>query len=91
VRSKAIVQPAKTAGVKRANRVEASDEVVLSDDEEEKPSKKRQRVEEVQDWDDLDAGDEEDPLMVTEYVHEVYDYLREVEVRPFEACVCFVY
>lgn len=33
-------------------------------------------------WEDLDAGDEDDPLMVSEYVNEVYDYLRGLEVRP---------
>ena len=32
-------------------------------------------------WEDLDAGDEDDPLMVSEYVNEVYDYLRGLEVR----------
>ena len=32
-------------------------------------------------WEDLDAGDEDDPLMVSEYVNEVYDYLLELEVR----------
>lgn len=32
-------------------------------------------------WEDLDVGDEEDPLMVSTYVVEVYDYLRELEVR----------
>lgn len=32
-------------------------------------------------WEDLDAGDEDDPLMVTEYVTEVYDYMRQLEVR----------
>ncbi|GAA6063576.1 hypothetical protein JCM10212_003155 [Sporobolomyces blumeae] len=31
-------------------------------------------------WDDLDAGDEEDPLMVSAYVVEVYEYLRELEL-----------
>ena len=36
-------------------------------------------------WEDLDAGDEDDPLMVSEYVNEVYDYLRGLEVRA--ACV----
>jgi G2/mitotic-specific cyclin 1/2 len=28
---------------------------------------------------DLDAEDVEDPLMVSEYVHEIFDYLREIE------------
>lgn len=32
-------------------------------------------------WEDLDVGDEEDPLMVTEYVNEIYDYLRQVELQ----------
>lgn len=31
-------------------------------------------------WEDLDDGDEEDPLMVSAYVVEVYEYLRELEV-----------
>lgn len=41
-------------------------------------------------WEDLDAGDEEDPLMVSTYVVEVYDYLRELEVRfslAFSTCL----
>jgi len=35
----------------------------------------------VQRWDDLDADDFNDPLMVSEYVVEIFDYLRELEVR----------
>lgn len=31
-------------------------------------------------WEDLDIGDEEDPLMVTEYVVEIHDYMKELEV-----------
>ncbi|BGP57727.1 hypothetical protein JCM8202_002380 [Rhodotorula sphaerocarpa] len=31
-------------------------------------------------WEDLDEGDEEDPLMVSTYVVEVYEYLRELEL-----------
>lgn len=30
-------------------------------------------------WDDLDAEDAEDPLMVSEYVNEIFTYLKEVE------------
>ncbi|KAF2234630.1 A/B/D/E cyclin [Viridothelium virens] len=30
---------------------------------------------------DLDAEDAEDPLMVAEYVHEIFDYLQELEVQ----------
>jgi G2/mitotic-specific cyclin 1/2 len=31
-------------------------------------------------WDDLDADDSDDPLMVNEYVHDIFQYLKEVEV-----------
>ncbi|KAL7276351.1 G2/mitotic-specific cyclin [Rhizina undulata] len=44
---------------------------------------KKQRVKEpvapIQDWDDLDEEDADDPLMVSEYVNEIFDYLRELE------------
>ena len=33
-----------------------------------------------QEWDDLDADDMEDPLMVSEYVVEIFNYLREQEL-----------
>lgn len=32
------------------------------------------------DWDDLDAEDAGDPLMVSEYVVEIFDYMRHLEV-----------
>ena len=32
-------------------------------------------------WDDLDADDVDDPLMVSEYVVDIFKYLRQVEVR----------
>ena len=31
-------------------------------------------------WDDLDAQDADDPLMVSEYVSEIFDYMRSAEV-----------
>ncbi len=34
-----------------------------------------------QKWDDLDAEDWDDPLMVSEYVADVCIYLKEIEVR----------
>lgn len=37
-------------------------------------------VELVQDYDDLDVVDMDDPLMVSEYVVEIFDYLREQEL-----------
>jgi len=32
-------------------------------------------------WEDLDAEDTDDPMMVSEYVNEIFDYLKIVEVR----------
>ena len=34
-------------------------------------------------WDDLDADDTDDPLMVSEYVQDIFQYLKQVEVRYF--------
>ncbi|CAK4032089.1 G2 mitotic-specific cyclin-B [Lecanosticta acicola] len=34
----------------------------------------------IQDAKDLDAEDIDDPLMVAEYVHEIFDYMRELEI-----------
>jgi G2/mitotic-specific cyclin 1/2 len=37
-----------------------------------------------EEWDDLDAGDSEDLLMVSEYVVDIFKYMRQTEVRaPF--------
>jgi G2/mitotic-specific cyclin 1/2 len=36
---------------------------------------------ETSSWDDLDADDVDDPLMVSEYVVDIFKYLRQVEVR----------
>ena len=33
------------------------------------------------DWEDLDADDVDDPLMVSEYVNEIFDYMKRLEVR----------
>lgn len=32
-------------------------------------------------WEDLDAEDHDDPLMVTEYVEEIFQYMKKLEVR----------
>lgn len=38
---------------------------------------------EASNWDDLDADDADDPLMVSEYVQEIFEYLKQVEVLTF--------
>ncbi|KAK9447960.1 cyclin-like protein [Limtongia smithiae] len=35
----------------------------------------------VQDWDDLDADEMDDPTMVAEYVTEIFEYMRELEIK----------
>lgn len=32
-------------------------------------------------WDDLDAEDHDDPIMVSEYVNEIFEYMKTIEVR----------
>ena len=39
-------------------------------------------------WDDLDAEDADDPLMVSEYVVEIFEYLKEVEVCSSFLHIC---
>jgi G2/mitotic-specific cyclin 1/2 len=52
----------------------------------EKESEDNEKIEKAKDqeWDDLDAEDEFDPIMVSEYVNEIFEYLREKELstRP---------
>ncbi|KAJ1787985.1 G2/mitotic-specific cyclin, partial [Coemansia sp. RSA 2399] len=36
---------------------------------------------EVCDWDDIDAEDVDDPLMVSEYISEIIDYMRDLEEK----------
>ncbi|KAG4096943.1 A/B/D/E cyclin [Neocallimastix lanati (nom. inval.)] len=51
-----------------------------------KDSENEKEIENIkkQDWEDLDAEDEFDPIMVSEYVNDIFEYLREKELstRP---------
>jgi len=39
-------------------------------------------------WDDLDAEDSGDPLMVSDYVVEIFDYMKQLEVRGcYRMCI----
>ena len=33
-------------------------------------------------WEDLDVDDNNDPLMVSEYVQDIFKYIKQVEVSP---------
>lgn len=37
-----------------------------------------------QNWTDLDAEDKNDPMMVTEYVNEIFEYMRVLEVKELK-------
>jgi len=43
-------------------------------------NEEREADPEGDEWDDLDAEDADDPLMVSEYVVEIFKYMKEVEV-----------
>ncbi|KAG7901766.1 hypothetical protein KL935_001726 [Ogataea polymorpha] len=42
---------------------------------------KKVKVEHDYTWDDLDADDADDPLMVSEYVNDIFEYLHELELK----------
>lgn len=48
-----------------------------------------QVAEQDEDWDDLDRDDDDDPLMVSEYVVDIFNYLKQVEVRLFSCSNLF--
>jgi G2/mitotic-specific cyclin 2 len=89
-----IVEDAEDDRVFKKRRT-SSDAPVDADAEEEKPPSNEDKIaletyaeEEPEadpfghEWDDLDAGDDDDPLMVSEYVSDIVKYLKELEVSP---------
>ena len=59
---------------------DVADEVEIKEEDEADPD--------GADWVDLDAEDGDDPLMVSEYVVEIFHYLKEVEVRHHLIDIC---
>ncbi|EST07992.1 Cyclin, N-terminal [Kalmanozyma brasiliensis GHG001] len=61
-------------------------EVQDTDDKMEAPQAKRLKTEQAhkpakdEGWEDLDAEDAEDPLMVAEYVNDIFEYMKELEI-----------
>ncbi|SPO28138.1 probable Clb1 - B-type cyclin 1 [Ustilago trichophora] len=60
-------------------------EVHDTDDKMEAPQAKRLKTEATkpakdEGWEDLDAEDAEDPLMVAEYVNDIFEYMKELEI-----------
>ncbi len=54
---------------------------LLEQQEQDLQLMKKAKFEETIDWDDLDEEDADDPLMVSEYVVDVFEYLRELEKK----------
>ena len=44
------------------------------------PNGNNHNSDQQRDWDDLDAEDNGDPLMVSEYVVDIIEYMRRIEV-----------
>ncbi|KAJ1024317.1 hypothetical protein NDA18_004487 [Ustilago nuda] len=58
--------------------------IVDTGDKMEAPQAKRLKTEQKpakdEGWEDLDAEDAEDPLMVAEYVNDIFEYMKELEI-----------
>lgn len=66
-----------------AVKAKAGASVKVAEEVTRQPAAKRPRIAktaaEVEGWEDLDAEDAEDPLMVSEYVNEIFEYLKKLE------------
>lgn len=71
---------AKKARTSEPDEYEYEDEAEEEEEEEEVEVQGRSGAARDEGWENLDDGDEEDPLMVSTYVVEVYEYLRELEL-----------
>jgi len=74
--------PPPTNGVKakieKKTKVEVSVTPTLYDEEEEEEGPSLEEI--IKDAKDLDTEDMDDPLMVAEYVHEIFDYMKQLEI-----------
>ncbi|CBQ68369.1 probable Clb1-B-type cyclin 1 [Sporisorium reilianum SRZ2] len=82
-----VAAPVAAAGAaaSRSSKVQLN-EVQDTDDKMEAPQAKRLKTEQAnkpakdEGWEDLDAEDAEDPLMVAEYVNDIFEYMKELEI-----------
>ncbi|SPO28651.1 probable Clb1 - B-type cyclin 1 [Ustilago trichophora] len=87
LRRDATTKSVATAPVAVASRSSKTqlNEVHDTDDKMEAPQAKRLKTEATkpakdEGWEDLDAEDAEDPLMVAEYVNDIFEYMKELEI-----------
>lgn len=71
---------------KRRTSSDAPEEAVQAEEEHAVKPEEQEADPQGDEWDDLDAEDADDPLMVSEYVVEIFNYLKEVEVRRYFQC-----
>ena len=76
-----LTQSASTTNLVQKNNVRPALRRRAEEAPEPEAPRKKQKVEQRQDWEDLDAADVNDPLMVSEYVVEIFDYMRELEIK----------
>ena len=76
-----LTQSASTANLVQKNNVRPTLRRRAEEAPEPEAPRKKQKVEKQQDWEDLDAADVHDPLMVSEYVVEIFDYMHELEIK----------
>ena len=81
-----LTQSASTSTLAKRNNARVASRRRPEEVVEPEAPRKKQKVEPKQDWDDLDAADANDPLMVSDYVVEIFDYMRELEVHFHTTC-----
>lgn len=81
--SKSVSKRTNALNMKPLEQLEAEAEMKLEEEVEEKRTK-LDSVSDDEDWDDLDREDDGDPLMVSEYVVEIFENMRRQEVMHGE-------
>lgn len=73
-----------TAPIASSRSTKLNEAIVDTGDKMEAPQAKRLKTEQKpakdEGWEDLDAEDAEDPLMVAEYVNDIFEYMKELEI-----------
>lgn len=79
-----IKRPARNVDYRSENKENHSTRLLEGVDEAEayeaETERRRSKKLKIQEWDDLDIDDWNDPLMVSEYVVEIFDYMKKLEV-----------
>ncbi|KAJ2494520.1 G2/mitotic-specific cyclin, partial [Coemansia sp. RSA 2052] len=80
VKHRRIAKPSRAYSTLRTLAGQAAEAAPVASEAVAKPTGAKAEDEAERDWDDIDAEDSDDPLMVSEYITDIIDYLREREV-----------